>query len=77
MLETGAVDDVEKVKRAKLDAEKRQFMIDSLADGIGGQRKVELACFNRGMVGNQLEPGAGWWEAEVVDDDSNFRGQFE
>lgn len=77
MLETGAVDDVEEVKGAKLGAEKRQFMIDSLADGVGRQRNVELACLNRGMVGNQLERGAWWWEAEVVDDDSNFRGQFE
>lgn len=77
MLETGAVDDVEEVKGAKLVAEKWQFMIDSLADGVGGQRKVELACFNRWMVGNQLERGSGRWEAEVVDEDSNFRGQFE
>lgn len=36
MLETGAVDDVEEVKGAKLVTEKRQFMIDSLADGVGG-----------------------------------------
>lgn len=45
------MDDVEEVKGAKLEAEKRQFMIYSLADGVGGQRKVELACLNRGMVG--------------------------
>ena len=37
MLEAGAVDDVEEVKGAKLDAEKSQFMIDSLVDGVGGQ----------------------------------------
>lgn len=36
MLETGAVDDVEEVQGAKLLAEKWQFMIDSLADGVGG-----------------------------------------
>lgn len=36
MLETGAVDDVEEVQGAELLAEKGQFMIDSLADGVGG-----------------------------------------
>lgn len=36
MLETGAVDDVEEIKGAKLVAEKRHFMIDSAADGVGG-----------------------------------------
>lgn len=72
MVETGAVDDVEEIKGAKLDAETRQFVIDGLADEVGRQRKIELACLNRVMVGNQLEQGAGWWEAEVVDESSDF-----
>lgn len=73
MVETGAVDDVEEIKGAKLAAETRQFVIDGLADEIGGQRKIELACLNGVMVGNQLERSAGRWEAEVVDESSDFR----
>lgn len=67
VVETGAVDDVEEIKGAKLNAETRQFVIDGLANEVGGQRKIELACLNRAVVGNQLKRGAGWWEAEVVD----------
>lgn len=73
MVETGAVDDVEEIKGAKLDAETRQFVIDGLADEVGGQRKIELAYLNGVMVGNQLERGTGWWKAEVVDESSDFR----
>lgn len=73
MVETGAVDDVEEIKGAKLDVETRQFVIDGLADGVGGQREIELAYLNGVMVGNQLERGTGWWEAEVVDESSDFR----